>query len=415
MSDKDFAGKGGFIWWTGVVENRDDPLKMGRCQVRCVGWDSDDKMRIGTDSLPWAMPMLGVNSITNSTPKEGDMAFGFFMDGESAQERVLMGVFPKIPLKAANGQEAFQDPRSDALATAPRPPESKVYNIDGTGVELTESGTASSYPINLDEPTTSRLARNDDDTITKTFIQERKDNLTKAVETAAGETWDEPETTYNTVYPFNNVIETESGHIFEMDDTFGAERIHLAHRNGSFMEMFPNGDKLQKITKDNYQIILGDDKIYVMGKVNITVQGDADVYVKKSASIKVDNNVEMTVGQNVTADVGGNIDATVGGSVTASVGGSVTASVGGSVTADVGGSVTATASSFTLNGPTTINGATNINGTLAVSGGMSGGGGATITGSVNASGDVTAGSVSLQGHTHTDTPGLGAGTTSPPN
>jgi len=331
MSDKDFAGKGGFIWWTGVVENRDDPLKMGRCQVRCVGWDSDDKMRIGTDALPWAMPMLGVNSITNSTPKEGDMAFGFFMDGESAQERVLMGIFPKIPLKAANGQEAFQDPRSDALATAPRPPESKVYNTDGTGVELTESGTASSYPINLDEPTTSRLARNDDDTITKTFIQERKDNLTKAVETAAGETWDEPETTYNTVYPFNNVIETESGHIFEMDDTFGAERIHLAHRNGSFMEMFPNGDNVQKITKDNYQIILGDDKIYVMGKVNITVQGDADINVQKSVTMKVAENITATVGGNLTADVGGDTTMTVGGSFSADIGGTCSINSGGNM------------------------------------------------------------------------------------
>jgi hypothetical protein len=360
------------------------------------------------------MPMLGVNSITNCTPKEGDMAFGFFMDGESAQERVMMGVFPKIPLKSANGQEAFQDPRSDALSTAPRPPESKIYNTDGTGVALTESGAASSYPINLDEPTTSRLARNDDDTITKTFIQERKDNLTKAVPTTSS-TWDEPETAYNTVYPFNNVIETESGHIFEMDDTFGAERIQLAHRNGSFIEMFPDGDKVEKITKNNYQIVLGDDNIYIMGKVNITVQGDADIYVQKNVTMKVDENVQMTVGQNVTADVGGNMDATVGGSVSADIGGSVTASVGGSVTADVGGSVTATASSFTMNGPTTINGATNINGTLAVSGGMSGGSGATITGSVAATGDVTAGSISLQGHTHIDTPGLGAGTTSPPN
>ena len=26
--DKDFAGKNGFIWWTGIVENRNDPLKM---------------------------------------------------------------------------------------------------------------------------------------------------------------------------------------------------------------------------------------------------------------------------------------------------------------------------------------------------------------------------------------------------
>ena len=32
---KDFAGKNGFIWWVGVVEDRQDPLKLGRCRVRC--------------------------------------------------------------------------------------------------------------------------------------------------------------------------------------------------------------------------------------------------------------------------------------------------------------------------------------------------------------------------------------------
>ena len=30
----DFAGKAGFIWWIGVVENRQDPIKLGRCKVR---------------------------------------------------------------------------------------------------------------------------------------------------------------------------------------------------------------------------------------------------------------------------------------------------------------------------------------------------------------------------------------------
>jgi hypothetical protein len=32
-----FAGLNGFAWWMGVVENRNDPLKMGRCQVRIFG------------------------------------------------------------------------------------------------------------------------------------------------------------------------------------------------------------------------------------------------------------------------------------------------------------------------------------------------------------------------------------------
>ena len=352
MSDKkDFAGKDGFIWWTGVIESRDDPLKMGRCLVRCVGWDSEDKMNTPTEALPWAMPMNGVNSLTNTTAKEGDMAVGFFMDGESAQERIIMGTFPKIPLKEANPESAFQDPRTDTLADAPRPPESKVYNTDGTGVELTESGQATAYPINLDEPTTSRLFRNDDDTITKTFIQERKDNVVTGVETV-NDTWDEPETPYSTTYPFNNVIETESGHILEMDDTFGAERIHLAHRNGSFNEWFPDGDKVEKITKDNYQIVMGDDRVYIMGKCLVTVQGDAEIYVKENAYLLVDKNVEATIHGNLTGQIDGNADVNIDGNVTVEVGGNYTEHVGGTYTLSSGGNMKIDAPNINLNSGT---------------------------------------------------------------
>jgi hypothetical protein len=352
MSDKkDFAGKDGFIWWTGVIESRDDPLKMGRCLVRCVGWDSEDKMNTPTEALPWAMPMNGVNSLTNTTAKEGDMAVGFFMDGESAQERIIMGTFPKIPLKEADPESAFQDPRTDTLADAPRPPESKVYNTDGTGVELTESGQATAYPINLDEPTTSRLFRNDDDTITKTFIQERKDNVVIGVETV-NDSWDEPETPYSTTYPFNNVIETESGHILEMDDTFGAERIHLAHRNGSFNEWFPDGDKVEKITKDNYQIVMGDDRVYIMGKCLVTVQGDAEIYVKENAYLLVDKNVEATIHGNLTGQIDGNADVNIDGNVTVEVGGNYTEHVGGTYTLSSGGNMKIDAPNINLNSGT---------------------------------------------------------------
>ena len=352
MSDKkDFAGKDGFIWWTGVIESRDDPLKMGRCLVRCVGWDSEDKMNTPTEALPWAMPMNGVNSLTNTTVKEGDMAVGFFMDGENAQERIIMGTFPKIPLKEANPESAFQDPRTDALTTAPRPPESKVYNTDGTGIEISETPKATAYPINLDEPTTSRLFRNDEDTITKTFIQERKDNVVTGIETV-NETWDEPETLYNTTYPFNNVIETESGHILEMDDTFGAERIHLAHRNGSFNEWFPNGDKVEKITKDNYQIVMGNDKIYIMGKCQITVQGDAEIYVKENAYLLVDKNVEATVHGNLTGQVDGNADVAIDGNVTVEVGGNYTEHVTGTYTLRSDGNMKIDAPNINLNSGT---------------------------------------------------------------
>ena len=31
------------IWWQGVVEDRYDPLKLGRCRVRILGHHTDNK------------------------------------------------------------------------------------------------------------------------------------------------------------------------------------------------------------------------------------------------------------------------------------------------------------------------------------------------------------------------------------
>lgn len=312
---KNFAGKNGFTWWVGIVEDRKDPIKLGRCRVRCVGWHADDKMRLPTKDLPWATPSFPVNDNNTFVPKEGDMVFGFFVDGENAQEPVMLGVLPNIPLFAADRQKAYNDPRTDAeLANAPRPPQSKSYVKDGSGIVITEQSQATLNPNILDEPTTSRIARNDSDTITKTYIQERKDEIVTGVPTY-NSTWSEPETKYDAQYPYNRVTETESGHVFEVDDTPGKERIHQAHRNGSFQEWFPDGDKVEKVTKDNYEIVYGDDNVYIMGKCNVTVQGDAEVYIKQNAYLKVDKNVEVTVGGNYNEKVTGTYTVTSGGNM----------------------------------------------------------------------------------------------------
>lgn len=336
--------RGEFVWWTGVVEDKSDPLKLGRCRVRIFGWHPETKNEMSTANLPWSQVMLPTNNTEVYAPKNGDMVVGFYLDGQVGQQPVIMGVIPGIPMTIGNAEYPFSDSRDEEmLLTSPRPPESKEYGVDGTGVVLTEAGTAELYPINVDEPTTSRLARNDEDTITETFIQERIDNVVVGVETAAGETWDEPVTEYAAEYPWNNAMETESGHILEFDDTFESERIHLAHRNGSFQEWFPLGDKVEKITKDNYTIIMGNDKLYVMGKVSITVQGSAEVYVKENATVKVDGNIDATVGGDVTATVAGSVTADIGADLTATVGGNMTADVSGDSTETVGGSKTISA------------------------------------------------------------------------
>ena len=43
---ENFIGQDGFVWFTGVVEDRQDPDKLGRVRVRCVGYHTDNKIKI---------------------------------------------------------------------------------------------------------------------------------------------------------------------------------------------------------------------------------------------------------------------------------------------------------------------------------------------------------------------------------
>ena len=59
---ENFLGKDGFNWWMGVVESRDDPLNLGRCQVRIFGHHTDNTEDIPTSSLAWALPGYSPNA-----------------------------------------------------------------------------------------------------------------------------------------------------------------------------------------------------------------------------------------------------------------------------------------------------------------------------------------------------------------
>ena len=84
-----------FVWWKGKVEDRKDPLKLGRCKVRILGYHTDDKSEIPTEDLPFAYPAMPINTRPSDSPigpVEGTWVMGFFADGENAQQPIMTHV-----------------------------------------------------------------------------------------------------------------------------------------------------------------------------------------------------------------------------------------------------------------------------------------------------------------------------------
>ena len=308
MSDfQNRIGYDNFVWWLGVVEDRQDPLKMGRCRVRIFGSHNPNKQLVPTDSLPWAQPMIPVNeSLTAGTAQEGDFVFGFFLDGLSSQSPCIIGVFPGIPQEYANNSKGFTDSRTETvLSSSPKKP--KI-----SGASWSE-GTAALNPTILGEPTTSRVSRNEK--IEETLIGYRKQNLDENVPIAGGGSWNEPATQYDSVPPYNRAFESESGHLMEFDDTPGKERVNLTHRKGSFVEFYPDGSKVTKVVGNNYEVMLENNNVHIKGKCNVTVDGDANLYISGNANLYVKGDVDSQVEGNFSKNVKGSYELNVDGDI----------------------------------------------------------------------------------------------------
>ena len=272
MMRADYAGLNGFIWWMGVVEDRKDPLKLGRCKVRIVGWHSADKMSLPTEKLPFAQAILPLNNPHPYAPKESDMVMGFFLDGENAQQPVMMGVMPSIPLAPADNQAPYNVPRTQE-------------EIDLAPVKPNE--TANGYPRLIDEPITSRLARNETAN-TSSVVSLKKERITANNTSSV-----EREPYYNAEYPYNKVYESESGHALEFDDTRDNERVHLYHRAGSYMEYGPDGSLVERVERDKFSVTVGDESVLVKGDVTVTVEGDITMQVNGNYDLNVTGDIKV--------------------------------------------------------------------------------------------------------------------------
>ena len=128
-------------FYYGVVENRQDPLRLGRCQVRVVGLHTHDKSQLPTADLPWATPIQPVtsaamNGIGHSPigPVEGTSVVIMFADLEH-QQPVILGTIGGIPSEPVSPDADDDGP----IGAPPKIVDLKLRTIPGpvTGKQLT--------------------------------------------------------------------------------------------------------------------------------------------------------------------------------------------------------------------------------------------------------------------------------------
>ena len=352
MNDK-FLGFNGFIWFVGVVEARNDPTYTGRLKVRALGHHTGDKEILPTADLPWAHVMLpvtaaGITGLGQSPSGlvEGSWVLGYFRDGNTRQEPVIMGSLPGRPSELANTSKWFYDPN---------------------GV----------YPKYKNEPDTNRLAVNLKDGTTETnphlsLTLRRSTRITgvatadfnpvtaadgSAITGSDGDTFDQPTIPFAAVYPRNHVYESESGHIQEYDDTPDNERIHERHRTGTSYEIDKDGNKVEIIKGESYRLLSNKEQVQIQGDSDISIDGRHKIYINKHNISGNNYDIQVGTGANVNIQVDkGDVNlVTVDGKINVNSGGDYNVKVGGDYNMTVAGS-----RSVTVEGTTTDNTTGNV-------------------------------------------------------
>lgn len=194
--------------------------------------------------------------------------------------------------------EGFSDDVVAGKASVP-----PATSVNGKGF-IDPNGVYPRAPL-VDEPDTNRLARGEESD--KTIVQTKKDGVDETT-SAFGKEIKEPATPYAAMYPYNHVSASESGHIQEVDDTPGAERLHRYHKSGTFEEIHPTGTRVTKIVGDDYTIVHKDGNLHVKGNINITIDGDANMKVNGATNLESVGSITAHTDSNIKMTADGRID-----------------------------------------------------------------------------------------------------------
>lgn len=339
-----------FQWFTGVVEDINDPEEMGRVKVRCYGYHTDNLDLLSTKDLPWATPITpitsaGTSGIGHSATGllQGSWVVGFFRDGSSAQDPVIMGSIPTKSTELPNTEKGFNDP----LGVYPREKYVEEDEQDLPKPSRGQYSTAAPYIQKNDlrvekiemavPPKVSTISPDKEDS-----YYERKDWSNRKVEDVI-----------QPAYPANHTYQSESGHIIEIDDTKNSERLSRFHKSGTYEEIVANGDKTVTVVGDEYEVTFKNKNMYVKGSVNLTVngnmktlvkgnyhlevEGDKTEYIKGTRTSKIGQNELLEVDQEYSKNITENYSTRIGGNEVRTLQGNLVGDIIGTSTTTVTG------------------------------------------------------------------------------
>ena len=280
-------------WFTGVVEDINDPAEMGRIKVRCFGYHTPVLEDMPTESLPWAHVMLPITSASMTGIGQsatgllqGSWVVGFFRDGAALQDPFIIGSVPSQSTTDGDPSRGFNDP-------------------------------AGVYPKLVDnEPTndTPQQARKE---YTEADSYINRDVLNQKALKDPSHVIGFPQiNTTAPLYPKNKVIQTESGHVIEYDDTSDKERLLQYHKTGTYHEVQATGDDVTVVNGKGYKLVIEDENVRVLGSCNLVIDQNCNTHIKGNWDITVDGtktervkgDVTETYSSNQSTQVTGNID-----------------------------------------------------------------------------------------------------------
>ena len=278
-------------FFIGVVEDIHDPSRLNRVRTRIFGKHTEDKTLLPTAELPWYNVVMPVTSASTSGIGQtlglvqGSWVFGTFIDGPNEQEALILGSLPGESTRQLKDGEGFKDPG---------------------GIYPKESG-----------PDTPNSATDSGSDVYNNRLAQRVVNIPIATQPQLSSLSDEakpkdesvsipdPKTYHQPQYPYNKVIQTESGHIIEQDDTPGYERLSSTHCSGTSTDIIHDGSKIETIVGDGYSVYSKDNTVYIVGNCNLAVDGDVNVKCGGNYVIDVEGDMVTNVLGNVKTKIGG--------------------------------------------------------------------------------------------------------------